>query len=103
MILHCVFLRLKAATTDDEKAALYRDIIGLKVLISAVADIHAGPNVSPEGLDGGFVDGFVVRFENADARDAYLVHPAHIAVSERLVASTDGGLAGILVYDIDVP
>lgn len=101
MILHCVFLRLKAATTEEEKGALYRDITSLKTLISAVSDISAGPNASPEGLDGGFLDGFVVRFESADARDAYLVHPAHIAVSERIVASTDGGLAGILVYDLE--
>lgn len=102
MILHCVFLRLKAALKPEEKAALYADVVSLKSVIPGVSDIQAGPNVSPEGLNGGFLDGFVVTFENPDARDRYLVHPAHRAVSEKLIASTDGGLAGILVYDLDV-
>ncbi len=102
MILHCVFLRLKSALSDEEKAALYRDITGLKSLIHGVVDIKAGPNVSVEGLDGGFVDGFVVTFESADARDVYLTHAAHVAVSERILAATDGGLAGILVYDLEI-
>lgn len=101
MILHCVFLRLKAALTAEYKEALYRDIASLKSVISGVADIRIGPNVSPERLDGGFLDGFVVAFDSPDARDLYLAHPAHRAVSERIVTSTDGGLAGILVYDLE--
>lgn len=101
MILHCVFLRLKAALSAEEKEALYRDILSLRSVISGVTDIKAGPNVSPERLDGGFLDGFVVTFETPDARDRYLAHPAHHAVSERIITSTDGGLAGILVYDLE--
>ncbi|MCX8996387.1 Dabb family protein [Rhizobiaceae bacterium BDR2-2] len=102
MILHCVFLRLKAATTAEEKEALYRDVASLKSVIPGVASIKAGPNVSPEHLDGGFLDGFVVTFDTTDARDRYLAHPAHRAVSERIVQSLDGGLAGIIVYDIEM-
>lgn len=102
MILHCVFLRLKSALTPEEKQALYGDIASLKSVISGVVDIKFGPNVSPERLDGGFLDGFIVSFDSEDARDAYLTHPAHRAVSERIVTSTDGGLAGVLVYDMEV-
>jgi hypothetical protein len=102
MILHCVFLRLKAAMTGEEKQALFESVVALKQVIPGILDIKHGPNVSPEGLHGGFVDGFVVTFESAGARDAYLVHPEHVAVGERIIASTDGGLAGLLVFDFNL-
>jgi hypothetical protein len=53
-------------------------------------------------LNGGFVDGFVVTFENTEARDAYLAHPDHLAVGQRIVAAIDGGLSGLLVFDLAV-
>ncbi|TCU19130.1 Dabb family protein [Rhizobium sullae] len=102
MILHCVFLRLKAAMTGEEKQALFESVVALKQVIPGILDIKHGPNVSPEGLHGGFVDGFVVTFESAGARDAYLVHPEHVAVGERIISSTDGGLAGLLVFDFNL-
>ena len=89
MILHCVFLRFKAALQPADKQAIFEAV-----------DVKYGPNVSPEGLNGGFVDGFTVTFDDAAARDAYLVHPEHVAVGERIIAATDGGLAGILVFDL---
>ncbi|AJD40378.1 Dabb family protein [Rhizobium sp. SEMIA 4085] len=102
MILHCVLLRLKAAMTGEEKQALLESVVALKQVIPGILDVRYGPNVSPEGLHGGFVDGFVVTFENAEARDAYLVHPEHVAVGERIISSTDGGLAGLLVFDFNL-
>lgn len=102
MILHCVFLRLKSAMTQDEKKALFESVAALQQVIPGIIDVKYGPNVSPEGLHGGFVDGFAVTFESAEARDAYLVHPQHIAVGERIVSSTDGGLAGLLVFDLNL-
>src|SRR6201991_1040597 len=102
MILHCVFLRLKAATTPAEKQSLFDAVVALKQVIPGIVDIKYGPNVSPEGLHGGFVDGFVVTFESPEARDAYLVHPEHVAVGERIVSSTDGGLGGLMVVDLNL-
>ncbi|WP_454848465.1 Dabb family protein [Rhizobium binxianense] len=102
MILHCVFLRLKAAMTPDDKRALFESVAALKQVIPGILDVKYGPNVSPEGLHGGFIDGFTVTFESAEARDAYLVHPDHVAVGERIVSSTDGGLAGLLVFDFNL-
>lgn len=102
MILHCVFLRLKTAMTPDDKRALFESVAALKQVIPGILDVKYGPNVSPEGLHGGFVDGFTVTFESAEARDAYLVHPDHVAVGERIVSSTDGGLAGLLVFDFNL-
>ncbi|MEZ2129303.1 MULTISPECIES: Dabb family protein [unclassified Sinorhizobium] len=102
MILHCVFLRFKAAVTQAEKQSVFEAVAALKQVISGILDVKFGPNISPEGLHGGFVDGFAVTFESPDARDAYLVNPAHVAVGERLVSLTDGGLAGLLVFDLKI-
>jgi hypothetical protein len=102
MILHCVFLRLKSAMTPDEKQSLFDAIVALKQVIPGIIDIKYGPNVSPEGLHSGFVDGFTVTFDGIEARDAYLVHPQHVIVGERIVSSTDGGLAGLMVFDLNV-
>lgn len=100
MILHCVFLRFKASVTEADKQALYQAIGDLQSVVPGMVDVKAGANVSPEGLNGGFVDGFIVTFEDVKARDAYLNHPDHIAVGDRIVAATDGGLSGILVFDL---
>lgn len=101
MILHCVFLRLKASLPAEEKVAMFEALAKLKDQIPGIVKIQHGTNVSPEGLSGGFRDGFIVTFENADARDAYLVHPDHVAVGDRLVSACDGGLAGLMVFDLE--
>jgi len=85
-----------------DKQAIYDAIAALKNVIPGILDLKYGPNVSPEGLNGGFLDGFVVTFENPEARDAYLVHPEHLVVGERIVASADGGLSGLMVFDLAV-
>ncbi len=102
MILHCVFMRFKAAVQSGEKQAVYDAISALKSATPGILDIKFGANVSPEGLNGGFRDGFMVSFENAEARDAYLVHPDHVTVGDRIVDLTDGGLSGLMVFDMDV-
>jgi hypothetical protein len=102
MILHCVFVRFKAAIQPADKQALYDVIAGLRDGSPGIVDMKFGPNISPEGLNGGFVDGWAVTFENVEARDAYLAHPDHLAVGEQVVAATDGGLSGLLVFDLEV-
>jgi hypothetical protein len=100
MILHCVFIRFKSALQAAEKQALYEAIATLRNVVPGILDLKAGPNVSLEGLNGGFLDGFIVTFESPEARDAYISAPDHIAVAERLVAAADGGLSGLIVYDL---
>ncbi len=101
MIFHCVFLRFKAAVQAAEKQEIFEAVAALKAFIPGMIEVKSGPNVSPEGLNGGFVDGFIVTFEDAKSRDDYLVHPEHVKVGERIVAALDGGLSGLLVFDMN--
>ncbi len=76
MIQHCVFLRFKAAVQEAEKQAIYAAIADLKDVVPGMLEVKAGANVSPEGLTGGYNDGFIVTFEDEMVRDYYLKHPS---------------------------
>lgn len=100
MILHCVLVRFRPDVTAEHKQSLYDAIAALKPVIDGIIDVKGGPNVSPEGLDCGYVDGFVVTFENSAARDVYLDHPDHRAIGRQIVEAATGGQSGILVFDM---
>lgn len=102
MIRHCVFVRFRGDVAEAERNAIYTDLAALKDVVPGFLAISYGANVSPEGLHQGFADGFTIDFIDEAARDAYLVHPAHKAVGNRLVAALEGGRDGLIVFDIVV-
>ncbi|WP_439600051.1 Dabb family protein [Devosia sp.] len=100
-IRHCVFLKFRADVSASEKQSIYEQLAALGVHLE-IDRMSYGPNVSPEGLHQGFVDGFTMDFPNAAARDAYLVDSKHKEAGARLVAALEGGVKGLLVFDIEV-
>ncbi len=102
MILHCVFIRFKDSVKGDIRQGLYDDIAALRGMIPGILEVKSGKNTSPEGLHGGFEHGFIVTFESEETRDAYLPHPAHVAVGRRIAEAAEGGLSGIMVFDMAV-
>ncbi|MGV3490317.1 MAG: Dabb family protein [Devosia sp.] len=100
-IRHCVFLKFVPTVGEADKQSIYAELAALAGHLRIDA-MSFGPNVSPEGLHQGFVDGFTMDFPDAAARDAYLVDPAHQAAGAHLVAALEGGIAGLLVFDIVV-
>jgi hypothetical protein len=53
-------------------------------------------------MDKGFSDGFIVDFADGFARDVYLDDPEHRRTGADRVKAAEGGLAGILVYDLKI-
>ena len=53
--------------------------------IPGIEEVTGGDNNSPEGKAHGFDWGFVMTFTDANARDAYLPHPDHKALSQNLL------------------
>ena len=98
MLLHIVLMTKRPTVGDAEVDALRGAILGLRDLVPGIVSIDWGSNTSPEGLGHGYELGFVVAFEDAAARDAYLPHPDHQAAVPfvRAVAET------VLVYDLEV-
>ena len=102
MIRHCVFIHFKPTISAQYKAELFNEIDALKARIPGMLAVHIGINVSPEdGMDKGFSNGFMVDFADSFARDAYLEDSEHKQTGGRLVAAAEGGIAGILVYDLE--
>jgi len=76
---------------------MFAALLSLRELIPGIVDIRFGPNVSPESLDQGFSQCFMVTFTDIAARDRYLPHPAHLAV----VPIVQSVAADLVVFDLE--
>lgn len=92
---HVVLLRFKPEAGAADIARIEQAFAGLAGRIAEVQSLEWGTNNSPEGLDRGYTHCFTLGFEDAAARDAYLVHPVHQAFS----AQAGPHLAEVLVID----
>jgi hypothetical protein len=100
MIRHLVALKFRAGMDEAVKAALYRDLEGLRARIDGILDFQTRANVSVEDpLVRGFRDLFWFDFHDEAVRDAYLVDPVHQAIGARIVAELEGGADGVFVFD----
>ena len=102
MIRHCVFVKFRSGVSADERAEIYAGLNALVGQIDGLLSAQFGANVSPEGLSQGYNDGFIMDLADEDARDRYLADPAHKAAGARLVAALEGGIAGLLVFDLNI-
>jgi hypothetical protein len=102
MIRHCVFVKFRSDVNDDERAEIYAGLNALVGQIDGLMSAHFGANVSPEGLAQGFNDGFIMDLEDEAARDRYLADPAHKAAGSKLVAALEGGISGLMVFDLKI-
>ena len=102
MIRHIVLLRFRPEVTADQRNVIYTDLAALKSVVPGFLAMSYGPNVSPEGKNKGFSDGFTMDFVDEAARDAYLEHPDHKAAGARMVAAREGERDGLVVFDLVV-
>jgi hypothetical protein len=100
-VRHVVLTRFKASVTAAERQSAFDELAALRGHLNGIEAMAFGPNVSPEGLGQGFAHGFTIDFADATARDAYLVDEAHGRAGGRLVSMLEGGIAGLVVFDID--
>ena len=96
VIDHIVLLRFGTAARAEDIEALGREIQALDDRIDGVEGVRWGPSSSPEGLERGYTHGFVMHLRDDAARRAYLPHPQHVAVAERIRALCDD----VLVFDV---
>ena len=101
MIRHIVLLRFRDDVSEARRRELYAELRALVGRIDGLTSAVFGPNVSPEGLSKGFRDGFIMELRDAEARDRYLADPRHQAVGRKLVEACEGGLEGILPFDLE--
>ena len=96
---HIAFFQFKSTCTVEDIAEVWRVMEELPKKIPGILDLTWGENTSTEGLSEGFTHSFVMLFESAAARDAYLPHPEH----ERVKAIVIPCLARATVFDFTMP
>lgn len=94
---HIVLCAFKAETPASQREQLVAGFARLRDSIAQVRAFECGVNRSPEGLDDGYTHCFTLGFDGAAARDAYLVHPAHLSFVEQLKP----WLGKVLVFDYE--
>lgn len=100
MIRHIVLIRFRPEVTEGTIASIFADLCGLKGRLPGLLAIHAGRSESPEGIERGYLHGFTADFSDWAALAAYQAHPDHRRAGDALVAHAQGGLDGILVFDL---
>ena len=98
MIRHIVLIRFRAEVTDARAAALLAPLGPLSARLGFAATW--GRSESPEQIERGYLHGFVADFANWAALEAYQQDAEHKAFGAGLVAHAEGGIDGILVFDL---
>lgn len=78
-VRHVVVIKFKSHITDDQLVTISDKFRDLKNQIGGITGFEYGENNSTEGANRGLTHVFLLTFENAAARDAYLPHPNHLA------------------------
>jgi hypothetical protein len=74
---HVVLFKFKDGTTPEQIKSIEDAFRVLSTKVPEVVGYEWGTNVSPENKAQGFTHCFLVTFNDAAGRDAYLPHPAH--------------------------
>lgn len=101
-IRHIVLCKFSASVPATERDAIFAQLAALRGHLSGITAMTFGANVSPEGLAQGFAHGFTIDFTDAASRDAYLADDAHGRAGARLVAALEGGVNGLIVFDVEI-
>ena len=78
MLQHVVLLRFVPSCTAADLDCISQRFAKLAQLVPGILSLSGGQDCSPEGLQQGFTHGWLLQFPDAAARDAYLIHPAHL-------------------------
>jgi hypothetical protein len=101
-IRHIVLCKFRADVPSTQRDAIFSELAALRGHLPGILAMSFGANVSPEGLGQGFAHGFSIDFETAAARDTYLADAAHARAGATLVAALDGGITGLIVFDLEI-
>ena len=75
-------MKLTSGADDPPLPATIAALESMRQHVPGILEIAAGPNTSPEGKDSGYDFALLVRFESAEARDAYLSNAYHLRVAQ---------------------
>ncbi len=77
MVRHFGMFQFKDGISDRQINECFSEMKGMIGKIPGLLEMEHGPYESAEGLNDGFTHGFIMTFDSAANRDAYLPHPEH--------------------------
>lgn len=102
MIRHIVLINFRPDVTKAAIDRIFDDLTGIRQHLPGMGRFVAGHSESPEKLERGFMHGFTVDFVGWDALAAYQELAEHRRIGDTIVAAAQGGIDGILVFDMEV-
>lgn len=101
-IIHLALFRWKPGLGHQEIEALCQGFSALQSAIPEIKDFRWIHNNSTEGLGKGFREGIYIEFDDIQARQRYLEHPAHVAFArDCVIPALENGLDSVLVFDYE--
>ena len=88
MVDHLVFFAIREGASSEEVEDLVSSMRALKDDVPSTIDLSVGEDFS--GRSGEYTHALFARFEDAAGLQKYMEHPAHLAVVEKLDATTTG-------------
>ncbi len=85
MIHHIVLFKFNANATPEKIDALVKALTTLKNQIPGIIHYVWGASVSIEPYGKGYTHAFIMTFDSAGHRDAYVSHPLHKALVKQYV------------------
>lgn len=95
VLRHVVMFKFSEKATPERIQEIEKAFVALPAKIKEIKAFEWGTNVSPEKHDQGYTHCFLLSFDSAADRDAYLVHPEHKAFGQGL----GDALGGVHVLD----
>ena len=102
MIRHILLLRPRPDVAPAEIDEVFGRIREVGARLPGALDVTFGPSRSPEDLERGYQYGLVVDFRDWDSLRAYAEDDEHRAVGAVIQSLAAGGIAGLLVVDLDL-
>ena len=99
-VTHNVLLKVLPDASPAAVAAALESLRALVGVCPGLLSYSGGAYASPEGLNRGYTHGFTMIFDSPAARNAYLVHEAHVAAAGLVLAVT-GGIDNVLAFDFE--
>lgn len=102
MILHCVFCNFLSDAGHDQQQSVLDRLASFSRTLDGVLSFETGPNRDFENKSADYNAGFIIKFRDRAALNAYAVHPTHQSLGAELCDLCTGGADGIIVYDLEV-
>ncbi len=102
MLQHCVFCDVRMDAPEGALADVMGRLARLVEKVDGMIAFQHGPNRDYEAKSARYRVGFICTFRDRAAHLAYEQHPEHQAAGRDLVALCNGGVTGIMVFDLEI-